>query len=284
MKLKLAVCQMQIEQLKPEANLVKIEDYIKQASESRANIISFPEDFITGPILSKKDFVDFDNNYVEKIQELAKKYQIDIVAGSIIEGDERGWYNTSHYIDSNGQILGTYRKVRLWDPEVSYLQSGGEVTVFDTKYGRISLSICYDLAFPEIYRIMEMKNVEIIFCVSYWTEWHEKGILKYNQMATSEFVNSLTVARAIENCSIFVYNNAAGIVNFGGTDEILMGHSQIAVPFIGSYVKLEHNKEELLVKEVDTDILNEAQEAYKARSLMKKDAHLRLKHVLDNTF
>jgi predicted amidohydrolase len=275
---------MEIAQLSPDINLDKAESLIQKAVSQECHIITFPEDFVTGPIGGNKDYVDFESKYVRYFQELAKKYGIDIAAGSIIEGDAEGWYNTAYYIDSSGAILGKYRKVHLWDPEVAYLQPGGSVCVFDTKYGKASLSICFDIVFPELFRIMEMQNVEIIFCPSYWTEWHELGVLKYNQMPTSEFINSLAVARSIENCAVFVYTNAAGTVSFGNEKETLVGHSQVAVPFIGSHAKLQHNREELLVCDIDTNLLNEARQAYKLRDGLKQDAHLRLKRVLDSTF
>ncbi|PIN90116.1 hypothetical protein COU60_02135 [Candidatus Pacearchaeota archaeon CG10_big_fil_rev_8_21_14_0_10_34_76] len=106
---KIAVVQFEINQYQPEKNLAKAEEFIKKAA-SRADLIVFPEDFITGPLIKKVEFADSSKKYVKFFQELAKKYNIDIVPGSIIEKDNFGLYNTTYYINSNGKILSEYQK------------------------------------------------------------------------------------------------------------------------------------------------------------------------------
>ena len=78
-------------------------------------------------------------------------------------------------------------------------------------------------------------------------------------------MDSLCVARAFENGIILVYCNAAGRLNLGKYSDTLIGHSQITVPFKGCVKKLDHNKEEMFVQEVDTAILKVAEESYKIR-------------------
>jgi len=116
MKFKIAVVQFEIKQFSPDENLKKAEAFVKKASFSKAKIIVFPEDFVTGPIAGKLEFADSENKYRKFFQKLAKKYKIDIVPGSIIEKDKLGFYNTTYYIDSNGKIKSRYRKINLWHP------------------------------------------------------------------------------------------------------------------------------------------------------------------------
>ena len=268
-KFKIAVVQFSIKQFSPEENLKKAEAFVKKASFSKAQIIVFPEDFVTGPIVGKIEFADSENTYRKFFQNLAKTYNIDIVPGSIIEKDRLGFHNTAYYIDANGRIKSRYRKINLWHPEKRYLKPGNKISVFDTKYGKVGLCICWDLIFPEIFIAMAKKGVHIVIGPSYWTFEDASVGLKYDKNAEEKLVDALCVGRAFENEIIMVYCNAAGnliLPKFRGT---LLGHSQIAVPFKGAIRKLAHNREEMFIQEVDTAILNDAEKAYGIRGDLK---------------
>jgi predicted amidohydrolase len=269
MKFKIAVVQFEIKQFSPDKNLKKAEEFVKKASFSKAEIIVFPEDFVTGPIDGKLEFADSENKYRKFFQNLAKKYKIDIVPGSIIEKDKLGFYNTTYYIDSSGKIKSKYRKINLWHTERRYLNPGNEVSVFNTKFGKIGLIICWDLIFPEIFRKMAKKGVDIVICPSYWTFEDASVGLKYDKNSEAKLIDALCVGRAFENEIIMVYCNAAGNLILPKFKGKLLGHSQIAVPFMGAIKKLEHNKEEMFVQEIDTTILKDAEKAYKIRNDLK---------------
>jgi len=250
--------------------LEKAEKFIQRAAALEAHVIVFPEYFVTGLIWGKKEFVDFKGNYRKHFQNLARKFSIDIVAGSIVEGDAYGWFNTTYYIDSKGKISGVYRKVNLWLPEERYLTPGNEIAVFNTKYGRAGLIICWDLIFPEIFRRMTNRGVSIVYCPSYWCR-EDAGIgLKYDRDAEIKSVNSLCISRAFENEIILVHASGAGKSEFGRISHELVGNSQIAVPFKGAIKRLDHNKEEIFIQEIDTSILRDAERAYKIRADLKK--------------
>ena len=116
MLVKIAVVQFSIDQFNPQHNLTRAEQFIAEASTAN-DLIVFPEDFILGPLGGKSEYADYDGQYLSLFQMLASKYSIDIVPGSIIEGNSRGLFNTTYYIDRSGEIRGTYRKVNLWLPE-----------------------------------------------------------------------------------------------------------------------------------------------------------------------
>lgn len=269
MKFKVAVIQFAIAQFDPEKNIARAEKFIAKASTQGAHIIVFPEDFITGPILGKKEFVDFDGKYRKIFQVFAKKYQIDIVMGSVIEGEQTGSYNTCHYIDASGKIRGTYRKINLWLPERKYLTPGNEVVVFNTKFGKIGLIICWDLIFPEIFRKMVIKGVNIVFCPSYWTIEDAGMGTRYNTQSEITSVNALCTARAFENSIAVVYANSAGRLDWDTIHAKLIGQSQITLPFIGPTKHLINNKEAMFIQELDLDILKKAEWSYKTRQDVK---------------
>ncbi|MEK6940297.1 MAG: carbon-nitrogen hydrolase family protein [Nanoarchaeota archaeon] len=271
MKLKIAVVQFEIKQFSPEENLKKAEKFMKKASSSKAKIIVFPEDFVTGPIMAKREYADSKQKYVKHFQNLAKKYKIDVVPGSIIEEDNLGLHNTTYYIESNGKIKTRYRKVNLWHPERHYITPGHEVPVFNTKYGKVGLIICWDLIFPEIFRKMVRKGVNIIICPSYWC-YGDAGKIgnAWNKNSEINLVDSLCIGRAFENGIVLVYCNAGGKLQAGKITDTLIGHSQIDVPFKGALKKLNHNKEEMFIQEIDTSILKDSEKVYKIRDDLKK--------------
>lgn len=275
MQITIAVVQFDIAQFAPESNLSKAERFIQEAVKQQAHMIVFPEDFVLGPLNGRADLADFDGRYVRHFQELARRYAIDIVPGSIIEGDETGLYNTAYYIDQTGAILGRYRKVNLWLSERSYIDPGQQAIVCETRFGKIGLAICWDLAFPELFRAMLAQGAEIVLCPSYWC-YEDAGIgMQHDPNSDVKFVDALCTARAFEQEIILVYANAAGTLDLGEEHGTLLGHSQITVPFKGALYMCEHNHEEMFVQTVDTAILADAETAYEIRSDLRKGLFLR---------
>jgi len=266
---KIAVVQFAIDQFNPQKNLARAEQFIAEASTEN-DLIVFPEDFILGPLSGIREYADYDGHYIAIFQKLASKYHIDIVPGSIIEGDLTGLYNTTYYIDRSGEIRGRHRKVNLWLPERSYITPGSNVSVFDTRFGRVGLIICWDLMFPEVFRAMVMERVEIVICPSYWCyEDAGKGIV-HDPDSEVKLVNALCITRAFENEIVLVYANAAGKLTDEENTETLIGQSQVTVPFKGVLKSLSHNREAMFFQEIDTAILADAEEAYEIRKDLQK--------------
>jgi predicted amidohydrolase len=264
MDVTIAVVQFAVVQARPEENLEKARRFVADAAAAQADIIVFPEDFVTGPIAGDATLADYEGRYRAYFQQLAREYAIDIVAGSIIEGDQDGLlYNTTYYIDKVGTIRGRYRKVNLWLSERSYLTPGNDVVVFDTDYGKIGLIICWDLIFSEIFREMMRRGAELVLCPSYWCV-EDAGVgLTYDPDSEVKLVDALCVARAFENEVVLVYANAADSSNI--QHETLIGRSQIAVPFRGALQRLEHAREEMFLQKVETALLKDAEAAYEIR-------------------
>lgn len=269
MHINIAVVQTAIQHLTPAENLEKAEQFIAEAASQQAQLIVFPEDFITGPLSGNKAFADYEGHYVQHFQQLAANYCLDIVPGTIIEGTNIGLYNTAYYIDSKGEVLGRYQKVNLWLPERSYITPGKDIPVFNTQYGRAGLIICWDLMFPEAFRAMLKQQVEIVICPSYWCFEDAGNGRRHDPNAEVKLVNALCVARAFENEVILVYANAAGRLNVEGLEETLIGRSQITVPFKGALKLLDHNQEAMFIQEVDTSILQDAEKSYEIRNDLK---------------
>src|SRR3989339_206970 len=81
-KLKIAVVQFETKKNSFLDNLKRAEKFLKKASRKKADIIVFPENFLSHPVNGKKEFVDKSGKARKELQKIAKKYKIDIIAGS----------------------------------------------------------------------------------------------------------------------------------------------------------------------------------------------------------
>ncbi len=217
-------------QIKPTAgkvdiNLKKAEHFMKKYSENNLDLVVLPAFFLTGieeMTMNTKDF-----NPIDAICKLAKKYNTNIVAGSIIENS----YNTSFVINREGQIVEKYNAIHLnnflGSNENEILTSGDCPKVVDLDFGKIGLAINYDLRFPLHFHNLSQMGAEIIVIPSAWlvpTEiYQDKRALKYAQ----EMWIALNRTRAYDNMAYVVSSNQSGIIN----DNIsALGSSMIISP------------------------------------------------------
>jgi len=263
MSFRIAIVQFQISHLEKEKNFQRIEAFIKRAADERAQVIVFPEDCITGSIFGVLSRLDTTGATRKTFQKLAKHYHIDIVTGSCMEGTPEGNFNTSYYIDANGDILGTYRKNHLHSTEYKFLSPGTEAPVFQTAFGKAGIVICWDMLFPEIFQRMKAQGVEIIYCPSYWYKEIAESVANFNPNSEEEQIDALCIARSLETNCALVYANAAGTQTYAdGTKDTLIGHSQIVMPIFGAITKFNHHDEAMLIQEVDLSFLEKSQRIY----------------------
>ena len=265
--MKIAVAQMKISHANPTTNMHRAEAFVERAVKHQADVVLFPEDMLTGSIfgdhekmLKKKDFCRF-------FQKLARQYQIDIIPGTYMEKVGKGFYNTAHYIDYQGKILATYRKINLYLCERGSAIPGEKIRVFRTRFGKASLAICWDITSPEIFRSIAKRGGEIVYCPSYWWKEIAKTGLELNRRAEEMKVDAICKARAYENNLTFVYSNAAGVMKDGnGEIDTLIGHSQVITPIYGRIAFAGHNRETMLVADIDLSINQEAEKNYLHRN------------------
>jgi deaminated glutathione amidase len=141
---------------------------------------------------------------------VARELHVDLVAGSILErvpGQEK-LANTSVHVDPHGEIRAVYRKLHMFDVEVagrSYRESeleepGDEIVTSRTASGvDLGLSICYDLRFPELYRILAVQGALVVTVPAAFT-----------LTTTREHWEVLLRARAIENQAFVIAANQVG--------------------------------------------------------------------------
>lgn len=262
--MRIAILQFKITHLDQAKNMERIEQFIQDAVHTRAQVIVLPEDCVTGSLFG--DLTKLDKNHVnrEAFRVLAQKYGIDIVTGSSMEGTADGNFNTSYYINSEGEVLGTYRKNHLYPSEYSFLNPGTHAPVFETRYGKAGIVICWDMLFPEIFERMRRQGVEIIYCPSYWYREIAESMAEQNPESEEQLLDALCVARSVEVNAALIYCNAAGVMeNPNGTKDTLIGHSQAVMPVLGHVARQTDNTEALLIVDLDLGLLKKSAEIYK---------------------
>ncbi len=250
MDLQLALVQLDIAPSDPEANLARMEQFVAKAASRGAQLVVFPEDAVTGPLEGQVNFVGYAPTYLAHFQSLAVKHGIDIVPGSwtIQEGDAR--FNAVHYINSDGSVAGTYRKVNLWETERAFITPGAAASVFPTAHGLVGLTVCWDIAFPLLFAEMSRQGAELVISPTYWSLSREAE--RRRSVAKDEvlLIDSLCTTRAFENDIVFVYCNAAGHVGDSKKDGKLTGRSQVTHPKEKVICKASGNAEEMLLAHV----------------------------------
>jgi len=239
------------------ANLQKMEKLLAMSVKKGADVVVFPEYSVTGSVRRKPHLIDAKGKYRKIFSFLAKKHRIDIVPGSFIEREKGKAYNTSCYFERSGKMLGIYRKKNLWHSERGRLARGRNISVFNTRFGRAALAICWDLSDPLIFREMARAGARIIYVPSFWSD---AGVS--NNKTESRNIDALCHARAFETEAAIVYVNAAGKYSENDT---LTGCSQLTLPIKGAVARLGHNREGILMARVGTGDLERAAKVYKIR-------------------
>jgi nitrilase len=211
------------------ANLNEARRLIAMAAKQGAKLVALPEYFaIMGMQDTDKVKVreaEGSGPIQQFLADTAKRHKIWLVGGSVplVSSDPNRVRNSSLVYDDKGKLVARYDKIHLFGFEMGKeqyseqrtIEPGREVKVVESPFGRLGLSICYDLRFPELYRAM--KDVDIILVPSAFTETTGKAHWE-----------TLIRARAIENLA-YVIAPAQGGYHLNGRET--HGDSMIVDPW-----------------------------------------------------
>tara|TARA_B100001559_G_scaffold321007_1_gene335484 strand:- start:2451 stop:3245 length:795 start_codon:yes stop_codon:yes gene_type:complete len=230
-------------------NLKRTTNLIKKAIKQKTDFIITPE--VSSKFsLNKKKLLSIattmkEDRYLKGITLLAKKYKKWILIGSLIIKNKKKLTNRSVLINPKGKIVAYYDKIHMYDAKLSksekYRESntfkpGKKIKIVNLPWGKLGLSICYDLRFPNMYRQMSKKGAIFLSIPSAFTEttgkrhWH-----------------TLLKARAIEN---FSYVFAPGQAGKHCNGRKTYGHSMIVSPD-GKILKELGKKEGVITTTID---------------------------------
>ena len=172
------------------ANLSEVSKQITNAVEAGAKLVVLPESFAIMGLQDADQIKVAEDEGVGPIQEFlsgeAKKHHIWLIAGTVplkLNSDNPNYdkkvFSSCLVYDEKGKQVSRYDKVHLFDVhleitnetynESETLEAGNKAVVVDTPFGKIGLSICFDLRFPELYRELVLQGAEIIVVPSAFT-------------------------------------------------------------------------------------------------------------------
>lgn len=258
-----------------KANLEEAEKLIKTAVQQEAELVVLPENFaIMG--LSEVDKVAIaemagEGPIQQFLSQQASKHGIWIVGGTIpIESSVTGKvYSASLLYNDSGDMISRYDKIHLFDVmledsnesynESETIESGNDVVVVDTPFGKLGMAICYDLRFPELFRAMADVGMEICVLPSAFTN-----------LTGRAHWESLLRARAIENLCYMIAPDQGGYHKNGRET---YGDSMIVDPWGVVLNRLPHGTG-VVVSDVDLEKLRKTRQNFPALQHKRLDCRI----------
>lgn len=226
----------------PSARIPRILDRVGQEAPE-ADLLVLPELWIPGAfdLVTARDVAaPLDGTLLDTLRSIARTSGTWIHAGSYAERTDDGrTFNTSVVIDGTGALVTTYRKRHLFGFETgerTLMSGGNDLVVIDTPLGRTGIATCYDLRFPEMFRLLIDRGATALLLCAGWPTLR------------IEAWRVLCRARAAENLAFVVACNGVG----SHADVVLGGHSVVVDP-IGDVIVEAGFGEQALWAEVDPD-------------------------------
>ncbi len=258
-----------------KANLEEVEKLIKTAIQQDARLVVLPENFaIMG--LTEVDKVAIAESAGEGpiqqfLSQQASRHGIWIVGGTIpIESNVTGKvYSASLLYNDSGDMVARYDKIHLFDVvledskesynESETIESGDDVVVVDTPFGKLGMAVCYDLRFPELFRAMAEVGMELCVLPSAFTN-----------LTGRAHWESLLRARAIENLCYMIAPDQGGYHKNGRET---YGDSMIIDPWGVVLNRLPHGTG-VVVSDIDLEKLRKTRQNFPALQHKRLDCKI----------
>jgi deaminated glutathione amidase len=249
-------------------NLAAAERLVRAAAADGAELVALPEkwNLLAGGETLLAGAEPLDGPSLAAARGWARELGIHLLAGSICERDGDAAFNTSVLIGPGGEDLATYRKIHMFDVEVggvSYRESeheraGTEIVTAPVAGVELGLSVCYDLRFPELYRILALRGARLLAVPSAFT------------LATGrDHWEVLLRARAVENQAFVLAPNQVGEAPPHYSS---YGRSMIVDPW-GTVLATAPDEECFVAAELDLSAQERVREALPSLADRRPDAY-----------
>lgn len=239
----LSLAQMHIKLGDIDYNFDRAVQMIDQAAENRSQIILLPELWSSGYDLENREkYSKINLEILDNLKQKAKEKRISI-GGSLLLQKDSDFVNRFFLINKDGLQIALYDKVHLFRlmNEDKWLQPGNHLEAATLEWGKAGLAICYDLRFPEVFRVYSLCGASLILLVA---QWPLKRIFHWK---------TLLRARAIENQLFFAAVNSAGMIG----NSLFGGCSAVISPWGETLIEGKEEEEQLLSAELDFDQVEE---------------------------
>ena len=254
-----------------DRNLATADRLVREAAGLGAEVVVLPEKWsvLGTPEHMTAAAEPLDGRFISWARGAARELGIDLVAGSIVErvqGREKT-ANTSVHVGPDGEVRAVYRKMHMFDVEVDgdvYAESatedpGDEVVLSELADGaRLGMTVCYDIRFPELYRLLAVRGAEVVTVPAAFT-----------LATTRDHWEVLLRARAIENQCFVVAPNQIGAHPPGPR---CGGRSMIIDPW-GLVLAQAPDLETAIVADLDFDVLQRVRRRIPALTHRRPEAY-----------
>jgi predicted amidohydrolase len=242
-----------------DRNLERADRLVASAAGEGAELVALPEKWnLVGrgdEIVAGAERLE-DGSSFDAARGWARGHGIHLLAGSIserAEGSDRP-FNTSVLFDPDGEAVAVYRKIHMFDVDVGGIayreseheQAGEEIVTGEAAGVEIGLSVCYDLRFPELYRILALRGARVLTVPAAFT--HTTGRAHWELLVR---------ARAIENQAYVIAPNQCGAAP---PHYHSYGHSMIVDPW-GEVLAQAGEEEGVIIAELDLERLEEVRDS-----------------------
>jgi predicted amidohydrolase len=242
--MRIAAIQLRVDDSEPQADRISRAVALVR-EQAGADLVVLPELWVPGAFGYagyEASASELPGPAVSAIAAAATKIGAHVLAGTFIERDAGRLHNTAVLLSPHGEIVHTYRKVHLFGfdhGEADVLTAGDDVSAYAVPgFASLAMTTCYDLRFPELYRIFVDDGAELIVVPTGWPA------------ARLEHWRVLTRARAIENQVFLVGCNQVGVQE--GVE--LAGHSVVVDPW-GRVLAEAGIDEEVLSVDIDLAVV-----------------------------
>ncbi len=244
MQVTVALAQIDIVAGDPAANLTAVRTLAATAAARGAELLVLPELWSTGYVLAQATTLAdaLGEGLHAELRTLAASQQIAIVGSTLTWRSAARPANTATCYDRTGALLAAYDKIHLFNlmDEGAHLAAGHTPVSFDTAWGHTALAICYDLRFPELFRLYALRGARLLIIPAAWPT------------ARIAHWRTLVQARAIENQCVVIAVNRVGsdaATSFGGHSLVVDAWGQIVVE--------GDDQAALLFATLDLDLIND---------------------------
>jgi len=230
-----------------DANLEKMDRFVAAGVAQGAHLVIFPETGTTGYFIGDK-IVQLAEQVpgptTHRLGEIAHTHNTYVVSGMVEKSNGGRFFNSSVMLSPQGNLVGHYRKCHLFSSEKQVFDAGSEATLVDTDFGRVALTICFDLVFPEYIRSLRLRGADLIINSTDWitNDWQT------NKGWGGEVVSRLAATRALENTMHVAMASRVGLEDGWKS----LGHSCICPPS-GSFLARIEDGEGMAVGAVELD-------------------------------
>jgi omega-amidase len=254
-------CQLDIVwENKPE-NFRRLGLLLRKRKISPGSLVILPEMFATGFSMNALGIAEPKNGITTSfLRLLARKYRAYVLGGLVRRGTGQRMFNEAVCLAPSGKCVGSYDKLHLFTPgsESEHYSAGDHLTMFRWANLKVAVFICYDLRFPEVFRLAALRGAQVMVVIANWPEKrhsHWLGLLR---------------ARAIENQAYVI-----GVNRCGCDPKLEYAGGSVAIDPRGHTIASIGKEESILSAKLDPAALSQWRNEFPALKDIRADFVLR---------